>query len=621
MIHSVTANKETFHPVTFTEGLNLIVAERSQTATDTDSRNGLGKSTLIRIIDFCLASDPNKKGTLPTKYLEGWEFTLDLDVRGRRVKVTRAVDDDKVVKIEGDVSGWPILPEGLALNGYHTYTIDEWKKILGWALFDLPNVAHADAELTMPSSRSLLHFFIRKTFDDPLQPIPVQKVDSMAVAYLLGLNWEYISRINGVKQREEDAKTTQSAAKLELKKWEKTEKALKAECTYLESQMATIREQLANFNVLPGYEEIEQSVNALTVEIHGLKNKVISEQNRLGAAKRQLDRARASLEPVDQLYAECGLIFPDAVKERIENVRRFHEEVTGNRRIILEREIRALGASIAEANARVLAKSEEKREAMQILKTHNALGEYTALNQRYTDMARELQRKLDCLQHLKESKESLAAFKEEKTEIADEAKVEYEELRPTWEESENYFSQLTRDFYQAPGSLNISLTAQGKSWGFKFDPRVESDDSEGIKKIKIFSFDATLFHQQRVCEHPIDFLIHDSMVCDSTDPRQVAKAFLVADRISREMHGQYICAINSDKLNEQEFKELMPLEQSRAFTRLTLSDASDATKLLGISFGRETVVPTVSTITVPVLQVEGEESSEALPLPPPEDNQ
>ena len=107
----------------------------------------------------------------------------------------------------------------------------------------------------------------------------------------------------------------------------------------------------------------------------------------------------------------------------------------------------------------------------------------------------------------------------------------------------------------------------------------------------ICSFDMTLFHQQRVCQRPIDFLIHDSEAFDSTDPRQVAKAFLAADRISKELGGQCICAINSDKLDQSEFVKIMPRKQSRQFTKLTLSDESDATKLLGISFGRKPKPP------------------------------
>lgn len=592
MIHSVTANKESFHSVTFTSGLNLIVADKSTTATDQNSRNGLGKSTLFRIIDFCLGADPNKEGTLPAKYLPTWEFTVSLDLRGQRVAVTRAVDDDKIVKISADIESWPIKPDTFSFDNLHTYTIDEWRKILGWALFDLPNVSTTNREdMIAPSFRQLFQFFIRKKFDNPLLPSAgTVKAESLPIAYLLGLNWEYLSRLALIEKTELEAKTVQSAAKIQLREWEKTEKALRAECNAAESNMKRIKEQLADFNVLPGYEEIEKRVNNLTLEIHGLKNLVITEQNRLQTAKRQLDKARAALLPVEELYAEVGFAFPDAVKERLDAVKRFHESVSGNRRVILTREIKTLEKTISTANEKILAKSEEKRTAMQILKTHNALSEYTALNQRYTELGQQLQRKLDCLHNLQQSKANLLSIKEQKTSVAEEARLDFEELRPTWNESENYFRALTQQFYGVEGSLNIQLTGEKRKWGFTFDPRIASDDSEGIKKAKIFAFDLTLFHQQQKCDHPINFLIHDSVVFDSTDPRQVANAMKKADTESRAFNGQYICAINSEKLDLDEFKEILPRNQSLAFTRLTLSDASDQDKLLGISFGPKTIL-------------------------------
>ena len=605
MIHSVTANKPSFKTVTFTEGLNLIVADRSQNAGTTDSRNGLGKSTLFYIIDFCLGADASRNATLPPEYLSDWEFTIDIDLRNRRVKVTRAVDDSDVVRVVGNIDGLPIPPDSRT-DDAAIYSIETWRTLLGWVFFDIPLPNDEAAVSIMPTFRRLISYFIRKTYDDPLLPVRGPGVDELAIAYLLGLNWEYLSQLEPLKKSALEAQTIRTAAKIDLKKWEKTEATLRSECRALETDLERIRTALEHFDVIPGYEEIEKSVNEMTKKLHGLRNQIINSQSRLDTTTRQLNHARAALLPVEELYAECGVVFPDAVKETLENVKRFHEEVTGSRRVILEREVKYLSQTLSALKARALKLSEERAAAMKALESKNALGEYTVLNQRYAEKEKELQQKKVCLTHLAEAKRQLDNVKESKSEVGDAAKVEFESLRPTWNESEMFFRTLTGKFYRTPGSLNIQLLADPKKkYGFKFDPRVENDSSEGIKKIKIFAFDATLFHQQRVCEHPIDFLIHDSKIYDSTDPRQVASALLEADRISRELNGQYICAINSDKLNEEEFKAILPKETSERFIRLTLSDESDATKLLGISFGRETEVPVAAPEAVGVAAEDG----------------
>ena len=78
MIHSVAANQRSFHRVEFTTGLNVILADRSEASTEKDTRNGLGKSTLIDIIDFCLGSRATNGRGLLIAPLRDWVFTVEL---------------------------------------------------------------------------------------------------------------------------------------------------------------------------------------------------------------------------------------------------------------------------------------------------------------------------------------------------------------------------------------------------------------------------------------------------------------------------------------------------------------------------------------------------------------
>ena len=82
MIHSITANHSSFNPVEFTPGLNVILADRTETSTQKDTRNGLGKSTLIEIIHFCLGSNVQRGQGLSIEPLRGWEFTLEITLAG-----------------------------------------------------------------------------------------------------------------------------------------------------------------------------------------------------------------------------------------------------------------------------------------------------------------------------------------------------------------------------------------------------------------------------------------------------------------------------------------------------------------------------------------------------------
>ncbi|MFG1343319.1 DUF2326 domain-containing protein [Xanthobacter autotrophicus DSM 431] len=90
MIRAVRANKRGFHTATFGAGVNLVLADRSTAAGDKDTTNALGKSTLIEIIDFCLASNTSPGKGLRIEALQGWAFTLELTIGGNDVAVTLA---------------------------------------------------------------------------------------------------------------------------------------------------------------------------------------------------------------------------------------------------------------------------------------------------------------------------------------------------------------------------------------------------------------------------------------------------------------------------------------------------------------------------------------------------
>lgn len=64
MIRRVYASDKRFKSVEFTNGLNIVLAEQSANSDSKDTRNGVGKTTLIHVIDFCLGAELDK-GKLP----------------------------------------------------------------------------------------------------------------------------------------------------------------------------------------------------------------------------------------------------------------------------------------------------------------------------------------------------------------------------------------------------------------------------------------------------------------------------------------------------------------------------------------------------------------------------
>src|SRR5690606_507575 len=136
---SLKSNQTSFRPVLFKNkvGLNIIVAEQNIEEADykKNSFNGVGKSLLMAIIQFCLGS--SKKDSFKSN-LSGWEFILDFEINGNRYESCRSADKQNIIRLNG---------ENLKLSNFN--------QKLGELLFDIPE------NTSSLSFRALFPFFYR----------------------------------------------------------------------------------------------------------------------------------------------------------------------------------------------------------------------------------------------------------------------------------------------------------------------------------------------------------------------------------------------------------------------------------------------------------------------------
>ena len=216
MIHGISANQPTFHPVEFTVGLNIILAERTLESTQKDTRNGLGKSTLIEIIHFCLGSSVTKGKGLIKESLTEWNFTIDITLAGNRVEATRAIASPNWISVVGSTDNWIEQPELDEKTGKRQFNLKRWKILLGWALFGLPRTF--ETVKYKPTYRSLFSYFVRlgnDAYSDPFRHVRQQRIWNIQlnIAYLLGLNWEHADQWQNLKDQENGIKAFESAIK------------------------------------------------------------------------------------------------------------------------------------------------------------------------------------------------------------------------------------------------------------------------------------------------------------------------------------------------------------------------------------------------------------------------
>ncbi|MGH9770121.1 MAG: ABC-three component system protein [Candidatus Acidiferrales bacterium] len=583
MIRAVRANEPSFHDVRFDPGFNVVLADRTQESTKTDSRNGLGKSTLLEIIHFCLGASAKRDQGLLVEALKDWEFTLDFTVGERAISASRTTNEPTAVAVEGDFTGWPIQPTRNRDTGAMEFNLRQWSDLLGDLLFGLP--VESEDRYT-PGFRGLISFFVRRGRDSYSIPFETHRKQNEADkqvlnAFLLGLEWRDAADFQKLRERKKTLEDLQRAAKQGLvREFVGSLGELETLRVRLRDKAASEEEQIRTFRVHPQYEEIVRGADALTVRIHGFTNQNVVDRRYADLYRSTLTEERPpETSDVNALYREAGVVLPGAVVARLENVHTFHQQLVENRRQFLETEIARLDRAISDRNRSIEEMTAERASLLGILNTHGALAEYNRLNQLHLTTVAQLEDVERRIANLKSFEEGKSRVAIEQQTLLQRARRDVEERELARNEAIRLFNENSEALYSgAAGNLVIEVQAPT---GFRFHVDIERSGSQGIDSMKVFCYDLTLAELWARRSPSPGFLIHDSTIFDGVDERQIALALELAARKSAEAGFQYICTLNSDTVPWNEFSEGFDLN---SYVKLRLTDVSEEGRLLGIRF-------------------------------------
>lgn len=579
MIHAVRANVSTFRSIKFSSGMNIILAERTSESGEKDSRNGLGKTSLISIINFCLGSSSRPRKGLRVPALEAWQFTLDISLGSRRLQVHRSVEKPNMVIVEGDIEG---LDNRVRRGGALDLRLKDWKAILGREMFSLPE--QLDNEQYSPTFRSLFGYFARQgrnAYTNPFEHNSKQREWDKQVnnTFLLGLSWKNAREWQRLKDKGKILDTLKKAVSSGLVE------GMVGSLGELETErirLSVIRsrqeEELRTFRVHPEYRHIEEEASRLTAEIHELSNQNIADERLLTCYRESLLKVKdIDPEVIRDLYEQAGVELPGLVIRRLEEVQEFNIKLLHNRKEFLASEIKSLEFAIESRNALISEYTEERATQLSVLKEHGALKEYTVLQQRFlstTALVNDVDTRIANLRKFRKGRSSLQV---ELAQLFQKANLAYDENYSIRERAVNLFNSHSEALYQVPGRLVIEI----RETGFKFTVDIERSGSQGIDCMKVFCYDLMLAQlwSNRPCRP--GFLIHDSTIYDGVDERQVANALQRACDVSSENGFQYICTMNSDSIPEEDFQEGFEFEK---YIRHTLSDSTPEGSLFGFRF-------------------------------------
>ena len=580
MILSVRSNMPSFKAVEFTPGFNVILADRTKESTRGDSRNGLGKTTLFEIVHFCLGAGTRRNRGLLVAPLKGWTFTLELQIEDRSLAVTRSTDQPNRVQLQGDVDDLTDVGErqldGLAVR------IPDWNAFLGEQLFGLS--LEEPPPKYQPTFRSLFSYLVRRdrdAFSSPFIHYRVQREWDKQVnnAFLLDLTWQHAGELQQLKDNESALNELRRAARDGLLQGLIGNLGnLEAERTRLDSEISQQSETLQSFRVHAQHAEIEQEANELTSRMQQMSNANITDARLLDLYLSSLeDDQDPDTDELLEVYDEVGVTMPDMVRRRLEEVQDFHRQIVANRRAYLQSEIQRVESGRSQRRLELQAAIERRAQLLEVLQTHGALQEFTALNKLHMDLVsrrNDVDNRISNLQRFEQGRSEVRVNREL---LLQTARRDFEERREGRATAINLFNSNSQALYSAPGNLVVNIA----DTGLTFDVDILRSGSQGINNMKIFCYDLMLAQLWATKQPSPRLLMHDSTIFDGVDERQIAQSLELAHQEAENNGFQYVCALNSDTLPSNEFSHAFDLE---SFVRLTLTDESEDGGLLGIRY-------------------------------------
>jgi len=575
MIERIWSSMPTFRTVYLKPGANVIMASRAADSEETDSTNGLGKTTLLRIINFCFGSDLTKDKVLSHPDLSGVTFGLDWIIGGKSVTIQRNTANPEVVVVSNR-----LLSENVGVaDGENVKTqlaIEAWKDVLtkkfyGSALGSAPPIRFRD----------LFAYLVRigkDAFVDPQQAFKGHPgaAKRLSTSFLIGLNWTKQNELQtNFNLRAELRKAHKALQSLGEGESARSVGELEAERVALDTEIRRKSDEVKSFNVREDYRLLEDDLREVDLSVHALINDNHGDERLKEYYTQSSVDVNVSDEarPVTILKA-AGAVFSQDALRHIEDVIEFHREVYKNRREFLRTEIVRLKDGIARRSAEIDRLLSQKRELLGILQGSGAIDDLVMLQKALTDI---VAKRESVVALIAERKRHEARDDKLTQQIdADRAllRSDLAERQETVDQARELFAEYMRMLYGKPGRLSVDVGSDGYQISFNFDRK----GSDGVEQMVVFCFDlmvATLWAKKGM---GFNFLAHDSTLFADVDPRQIASALKLAAQES-EKHGfQYLCCLNQGAIGKAEILEFNI--QSRI--RLMLSDKGPDGRLLGV---------------------------------------
>jgi len=556
--------------IEFHIGVNLIIDRN--TANKEQTGNGVGKTTVLRALDFCFGAEQANFYTDPEFKKENpviKNYLIENEVEFSLI-LTKDLNNNSapVIKINRKITGETNKTKIIASINEECYTKakdfnEGLKKIL---YFD---------SASKPTIREIMGRVIRNTQDKMSNALKTIKMGSNAQYETLNLFMFGFgnSQILDAKQ------TATKAYKLAKSDYEvitrhRSKNALEQAIAIIIRDIKEQEELISNFQVADSYNYMLEELKYLKSEISecSITLSTLEFKKTLNdKAILELEKSHESINPLDlqKLYLEATERLGEINKEFTELLS-FHNKMLVKKAEFIRKQMQPVLQEISIHKNELNHLLNKETKLLQTLSSHGTLADLQIMQKKLNTLFEEKGGMEAGLLQIQEIEDKLATFKTRFDKVSEKLKSKLDDFNMRLALFNSYFSLYTKRLYQ--DEYILSYKESSGSFVFTIEPLgtllTLGNQGEGKKKAQVASLDfAYLAVQEHLEARTPRFIAHDGI--EAIHVNQISKLFEIVSGIN----GQYILAILKDKLEnvDQEFIDknvVLELGEDDKFFRL-----------------------------------------------------
>jgi len=541
-------------PVIFEPGINIIRGKYSGTKEE-KGINGIGKSSLVRLINYAFLSDIAEKRFSQTKYdflrKENHNIILEFKIAGLSYYIKRYFVKKDMVLF------------GKKLSDLEEYSKSELKGVLVNLFFPTEN-----NEIFFKGNKfsTIMDFFIKDDLENQKRSDPLNFLTYNANAkdlaiynfFLLNLPTKNLIRFDELAKEYEGFNKTIKGLEDKIKiDTGKSMQEFKSDRLKIETSISLLEKSLKDYKFLDNYKVIEGQLIDYTSQI----NEKIKDYNSYNQKYKKVKDSfqynpEVDTRQIKKLYNEVKSTFGDIVSKTLDQITEFKKEIIENRNKFLIAKETQLHKAI-EDTLNDISKIEIKRsELYKRLEEKGALESIKNTYEQLTVEKTRLATILELVKQVDELQEMLGNLDVTISEVKRDILTEIKKYDKVINNFRKLFLEILEnaiflDEENPNGYFGISLNPNSNrnQLPFKIDVEIPKADALGQSRLKLVAYDFMVFLNNINSSRQFpDFIIQDGVYHGISVNTKIKSLNFIYHQCLANPNFQYIVTFNEDEI-------------------------------------------------------------------------